>query len=137
MQDLFELLGVSLLMISILAPIFWFVGRLAKQRNELEIEKLKVQQATFAAAAGVANPSIQSAQLETLSKSNTEVLAALKSLTTELQRQNVRLQNLESIVTSPGFLTGQGVNDQFHTLTEEQQAAELAKQIAAREGRTT
>jgi hypothetical protein len=135
MQDLIELMGVSLLMISILGPIFWFVSRLAKEKNAMEIEKLKVQQATIAAAAGVANPALQTAQAEALAKTNTEVLTALKSLTSELQKQNGRLQNLESIVTSPSFLSGQGLNDQFHTLTEEQQAAELAKQIAAREGR--
>jgi hypothetical protein len=135
MNDFIELMGVSLLMISILGPIFWFVSRMSKQKHVMEMEKLKLQQATLAAAAGLGNPAFQSAQAEALAKTNTEVLTALKSLTSELQKQNGRLQNLESIVTSPGFLTGQGLNDQFHSLTEEQQAAELAKQIAAREGR--
>ena len=133
MNDFVELIGVALLMLAIMGPMFWFISQMVKQKNQVEIEKLKLQQATLAAAAGVIPPAQQAQQQQ----AQTELIDSLKKLSTEMARQNARLQNLESIVTSPGFLAGQGLADTFHTLTEEQQAAELAKQIAAREGRTT
>ena len=131
-----ELIGVSLLMLAIMGPMFWFISQMVKQKNQVDIEKLKLQQATLAAAAGIANPA-QQAQQAAQQQAQAELIDNLKKLNAELTKQNARLQNLESIVTSPGFLVGQGLSDSFHALTEEQQAAELAKQIAAREGRTT
>lgn len=130
-----ELIGVSLLMLAIMGPMFWFISQMVKQKNQVDIEKLKLQQATLAAAAGIASPA-QQAQQQAQNQAQAELIESLKKLNAELTKQNSRLQNLESIVTSPGFLVGQGLSDGFHALTEEQQAAELAKQIAAREGRT-
>ncbi len=127
-----ELIGVSILMLAMMAPIFWLINQTVKQKNQMELEKLKLQQATLAAAAGMQSPSNQAQQ-----RAQAELIEALKKLNEQMDRQHSRLQNLESIVTSPSFLSGQGLNDAYHTLTEEQQAAELAKQIAVREGRST
>ncbi len=105
---------------------YWFKAK------KMEHERLQMQQQL-----ALINPQAAAnsqASAEAL-KHMQELSAQLEQVTKSLDRMNTRLQNVESIVTSPSFLSGQGLNDAFHTLTEEQQAAELAKQIAAREGR--
>lgn len=115
-------------------PIVAIVMSYWHRIKKMEHERLQTQQQMAmlnpAAAANLQAAADTQRQLQQLG-------TQLGSLTQTLDRVNERLQNLEAIVTSPGFLVGQGLSDSFHTLTEEQQAAELAKQIAAREGRVS
>ncbi len=100
--------------------------------KKMEHERLQMQhQIAMLNPAAAANVQANADSLRVVQQLSTQ----LGDVTKQLGRVNDRLQNLESIVTSPGFLEAQGLRSDFHTLTEEQQAAELAKQIAAREGR--
>lgn len=70
-----------------------------------------------------------------LDRSKAELLLELKSLRQLIVKQNERLANVEAIVTSPDYVSSQLAKPDFERLTDEEQAAELARLIAAREGR--
>ena len=72
-----------------------------------------------------------------LDRSKAELLLELKSLRQLVQKQSERLANVEAIVTSPDYVSSQLAKPDFERLSDEDQAAELARLIAAREGRTT
>lgn len=72
-----------------------------------------------------------------LDRSKAELLLELKSLRQLVHKQNERLANVEAIVTSPDYVSTQLEKPDFQRLSDEEQAAELARLIAAREGRTT
>jgi septal ring factor EnvC (AmiA/AmiB activator) len=122
--------GIIAMMIPIVAIVmhYWY------RAKKMEHDRLQMQQQL-----SIVNPHAAANQAAT-----TEALKQVEALqrqltdtTATLSKVNSRLQNLESIVTSPGFLATQVQTADFQRLTDEEQAAELAKHIAAREGRIT
>jgi hypothetical protein len=122
------IVGMMMMMIPIIAIVmnYWFKAK------KMDHERLQMQQQLSVvnpqAAGNMAAAGEALKQVETLKRQLAETTATLVKV-------NTRLQNLESIVTSPGFLATQVQTADFQRLNDEEQAAELAKHIAAREGR--
>jgi uncharacterized membrane protein (DUF106 family) len=122
------IVGIVMMMIPIIAIVmnYWFKAK------KMDHERLQMQQQM-----NLINPQTAgslAANSETLKRMEA-LQKQLAETSSTLGKVNSRLQNLESIVTSPSFLATQVQTSDFQRLNDEDQAAELAKHIAAREGR--